>query len=1115
MEVLDLNSDGRLDFFSPALPEFRLNVGTFQFNNVLSFTNRDFGYDSPGEVADFDNDNDVDVLCVNDYRFSPASARKSLGIFWKIPPPPTPSSQLLFRGIPAVSFPFVFRGAAAAADFDNDGDQDLLVTGNTNDSNYIQGRSLTQLYENNGDGSFNLHPAQFPGMEQSAVSWVDYDSDGDFDLLLSGVTNSNNRSATILYRNDSGAFTDSGLPLPGLIDASMAWGDYDNDGDLDLFLAGTTNLVSGPMRLYRNDNGALTEIPFTAPTTSLRPKAAWINCDNDGYLDLILDERIFLNNGDGTFQQSISAGTGGRMLSVDLSNDAKPDLIIHDHDGFTTVRFNSTPATNTPPSIPTNLVAVASGSSVTFSWSPSLDAQQAGGLSYNLRIGTAPGKSDVLSALANPTNGVRFVAGLGNTGLRTSWTIRNLGVGTYYWTVQAIDHSLAASAFAAEQSITVSNAPPVARRIIPRNITANSAVAAATLRAGPEPRSYYWEYGTTNFSQSTAPQFLAGPAPSEEILVLLPNLLPSTTYQYRLVASNSFGISTSSPRFFTTAAPTSVMTEFAAPSPPLRFTPTCIPVDFDNDGDLDLLTCGVEPLKPFSNRSTTLYLNNSGIFTRSPLAIPTPVLGSPTPVLTAAMDFNNDTQIDLLYSASTTVVLLLSNPDGTFREVQIDGTRSTCVPGDPDSDGDIDLIDPRADPLTGTIFFHNDGLDQLRFASVPSIRGQFAAPGDYDNDGDPDILIWGATNTSGSAIIPSARILRNNDSSLTETPANLPPAWTHAHWADYDNDGDLDILFAGSPTNSPPTAGDTVRLFRNDGPSAFTEVQTGITNGYVSLAQNVDFNADGLLDLLTTHFIDFRASIRLHLNSGNLQFAEQDLGITNVALRASAGFADLDGDRFPDLLLNVAPTNSEIFLLRLFHNNTVRPAPATPPIPSDLAAVIAPTFAKLSWKLAGDSNEHGGLHFNLRIGTTRGGAEIASPMSHHVTGFRRTNDRGNAGQGLVWTIRDLPPGTYYWSVQSINHANLASPFAPESTFTIPVSERPLQIVGTALASRRTHQLFVRGPVRARAELLTSTDLLTWTAAPSYIYLPGTNATVRTSNSETTFYRLRLLDNTPP
>jgi hypothetical protein len=76
------------------------------------------------------------------------------------------------------------------------------------------------------------------------VAWGDYDNDGDLDILLTGFDPDGN-SVAKLYRNNGGGFGDSGVALTGVGASSVAWGDYDNDGDLDILLTGYDG--SGPV----------------------------------------------------------------------------------------------------------------------------------------------------------------------------------------------------------------------------------------------------------------------------------------------------------------------------------------------------------------------------------------------------------------------------------------------------------------------------------------------------------------------------------------------------------------------------------------------------------------------------------------------------------------------------------------------------------------------------------------------------------------------------------------------------------------------------------------------------------------------------------------------------
>ena len=79
------------------------------------------------------------------------------------------------------------------------------------------------------------------GFRVSSVAWGDYDGDGDLDILLTGF-NSSNLPISKIYENNinvGGTFTDIiNAGLEGVSFSSVAWGDYDGDGDLDILLTG-------------------------------------------------------------------------------------------------------------------------------------------------------------------------------------------------------------------------------------------------------------------------------------------------------------------------------------------------------------------------------------------------------------------------------------------------------------------------------------------------------------------------------------------------------------------------------------------------------------------------------------------------------------------------------------------------------------------------------------------------------------------------------------------------------------------------------------------------------------------------------------------------------------
>lgn len=111
-----------------------------------------------------------------------------------------------------------------------------LGVGSFNDSGYFDD---VQIVGDACSEPFTDIGAPLPGITDGSVAWGDYDNDGDLDILLAGSTGSD-RIAKI-YRNDDGNFVDINAALPGVLRSSVAWGDYDNDGDLDILLTGSSN----------------------------------------------------------------------------------------------------------------------------------------------------------------------------------------------------------------------------------------------------------------------------------------------------------------------------------------------------------------------------------------------------------------------------------------------------------------------------------------------------------------------------------------------------------------------------------------------------------------------------------------------------------------------------------------------------------------------------------------------------------------------------------------------------------------------------------------------------------------------------------------------------------
>ncbi|GIV59480.1 MAG: hypothetical protein KatS3mg043_0569 [Rhodothermaceae bacterium] len=360
-------------------------------------------------------------------------------------------------------------GAVAPADYDNDGDTDLLLAGID-----AAGRYRGLLYRNDG-GTLTLARDDLRGGTFGAAAWGDYDDDGDLDLALSGASETDG-FATLLYRNDAGTLTPQATALEPVAFGSLAWGDYDDDGDLDLALSGgrlSLRFFEGTTRLYRNDGGTLQATDDDLPGI-LAGHLAWGDYDDDGDLDLALSG-AFEAGGRRTARLLRNDGAGGFVTATffigaifaatdwgDYDGDGDLDLLASGLSTaglpFTNLYENQRQVIPPPPPPPAALQATVEGHTVHLQWDPPASGRN---LTYNLRVGRAPGGHDVLPVPADPATGHLRLPRPGNVAHHTTWTLRNLPGGIYYWSVQALDPALRASAFAAEGTFTVEAATGV------------------------------------------------------------------------------------------------------------------------------------------------------------------------------------------------------------------------------------------------------------------------------------------------------------------------------------------------------------------------------------------------------------------------------------------------------------------------------------------------------------------------------------------------------------------------------------------------------------------------------------------------------------------------------
>jgi uncharacterized repeat protein (TIGR01451 family) len=279
-----------------------------------------------GVWGDYDSDGDLDILLAGHNGTTPIAKvyrNNGSGSFTDI----------------SAGLTGAYMSSGAWGDYDNDGDLDILLTGHDGVWGY-----RSYVYRNDGGGSFNLSTG-LRGVDHSSVAWGDYDNDGDLDILLAGESFMG--FVTELYRNDGGGtFTYISVDMvkPGR-NASLAWGDYDSDGDLDILIAGSTSGgTSQTAKIYRNDGGDM----FTDISAGLTGVgwgfATWGDHDNDGHLDVLLagDDgpsyiaKVYRNNGGGSFSETSAELTGVYHSSGawgDYDNDGDLDVLLTGNDG--------------------------------------------------------------------------------------------------------------------------------------------------------------------------------------------------------------------------------------------------------------------------------------------------------------------------------------------------------------------------------------------------------------------------------------------------------------------------------------------------------------------------------------------------------------------------------------------------------------------------------------------------------------------------------------------------------------------------------------------------------------------------------------------------------------
>lgn len=445
--------------------------------------------------------------------------------------------------------------------------------------------------------------------------------------------------------------------------------------------------------------------------------------------------------------------------------------------------------------------------------------------------------------------------------------------------------------------------------------------------------------------------------------------------------------------------------------------------DFDNDGDFDLAVG--------SNGDTVLYRNDGGtlaVAQTTPPVLPgyyedSTYSGAYDLRSVTWADVDNDADLDLLVPS-------VRNPD-TFDY----STRLLRNDGD-DGSGAWSFTDTSA------------GID-------PTLHAQ-SAWADDDGDEDLDLFLTNIDVYTDTGFVK--RFENTAEGFVGEDLLGIRVEYGLADWGDYDADGDLDILVAGNIQEEDETYDTVLRTYRNDGGGTYTPTTIADDNGGewldIHAATWADYDSDGDVDLLATgSYVDQELSeivgkSEIYANEGGT-FTPLGVGlpapISSIGRGGAFTWFDLDNDLDLDYLVAGAyyvPGGNGLVeaQINLFENES-EDTNAGPTAPGGLTAGPTADGIGLNWTGASDdSTPQDALTYDVEV--RRAGTRFGPA--------KRDPAPGTLGAVEDWEVTGLEPGTYGWSVRAVDSAYNAGPRA-KGRFSIEAETADLSVTATPVA----------------------------------------------------------------
>ncbi len=758
----DYDRDGLLDVFYGG--RLYRNLGNLQFQEVNDLCGLgNVGFVAHASFADIDNDLDPDLLISRQGGPVSLYANDGNGHYSNI--------TANIEGSP-------YGLCSSFGDIDNDGDLDLFIS------------YSNRMYFNDGTGHFTLNNAAdvSPRYTRGSV-FADFDNDGDPDLILANEDGSSsyheNRGGGVFVDVTSDVGMDNGQEKAG----GVAVGDFDDDGDLDLYIAKSDYLIN-PCFMNNLDNDNAITITPRGTVSNFSGIGARVYLYQNGHIG---DISYLVGMAELTSTSGFDAGTTGRIhlgTGVPGVFDARvvfpsgidvdvPDLST----GSRTVVFESG-------EVP-NFIYASPGS-----FSLTLDANDP---SQDINLNLTDSKELGLSWTASTdADWITLHTSSGSTPATLTATVNpaGLGVGTNRGTITINCDDAFNSPLYIGVNLTLTD-------YFLENVSSDIGLDDYDFSHG----AAFFDYDLDGFDD-----------------IYIGNI----GGQSRLYHSNG-----------------SIFTDMAeaAGVDPAYHNLGVFGGDLNADDQPDILTFTEDREVGYT------FLNTGyGTFLDAAIAPFATTLGYDGYVANAA-DVDNDGDLDVFYGAR----LFRNDGSMNFSDITNEAGLSNigficrALFGDIDNDGDMDIVVNRQN-LATTLLFRNDGTGHFENISNNSSLGYFptglgASFGDVDNDGDLDLYTGAGYSDPNYLYLNDGSGYFEDVTAASGTSCNNYTRGTE--FFDVDNDGDLDLVVANENRSS--------QLFINDGTGHFEDVTDacGINDGLAKATPAVvgDYDGDGDLDI--------------------------------------------------------------------------------------------------------------------------------------------------------------------------------------------------------------------------------------------------------------------------